>query len=52
VNVSLARANSAKGNYPEALKYAKAALAQVPDEANRKSLEGAIKKLEAGQDIN
>jgi tetratricopeptide (TPR) repeat protein len=51
-NVSLARANSAKGNYAEALKYAKAALAQVPDEANRKSLEGAIKKLEAGQDIN
>jgi tetratricopeptide (TPR) repeat protein len=51
-NVSLARANSAKGNYPEALKYAKAALAEAPDEANKKSLEGAVKKLEAGQDIN
>ena len=52
VNVSLARANSAKGNYSEALKYAKAALAQAPDEGNKKNLEGAIKKLEAGQDIN
>src|ERR1051326_7987186 len=52
VNVSLARANSAKGNYPEALKYAKPALAEAPDAANKKSLEGAIKKLEAGQDIN
>jgi len=52
VNVSLARANSAKGNYAEALKYAKAALAEAPDAANKKSLEGAIKKLEAGQDIN
>src|SRR5205085_9570726 len=38
-NVSLARANSAKGNYPEALKYAKAALAQAPDEGNKKNLE-------------
>ena len=52
VNVSLARANSAKGNYSEALKYAKLALAQAPDEGNKKNLEGAIKKLEAGQDIN
>ena len=52
VNVSLARANSAKGNYTEALKYAKAALAEAPDEGNKKNLEGAIKKLEAGQDIN
>src|ERR1051325_177308 len=51
-NVSLARANSAKGNYPEALKYAKAALEQAPDDGNKKNLEGAIKKLEAGQDIN
>src|SRR2546423_2296249 len=52
VNVGLARANSAKGNYAEALKYAKSALAQAPDEGNKKNLEGAIKKLEAGQDIN
>lgn len=51
-NVGLARANSASGNYAEAAKYAKLALAQAPDDANRKALEGAIKKLEAGQDIN
>src|ERR1043166_107150 len=48
VNVSLARANSAKGDYATALKYAKLALAEAPDAANKKSLEGAVKKLEAG----
>ena len=52
VNVGMARANSAKGNYAEALKYAKAALAQVPDPGSKKLLEGQIAKLEAGQDIN
>ncbi len=52
VNVGLMRANSASGNYKEAAKYAKLALAQVPDEANKKSLERALKKLEAGQDVN
>ncbi len=51
-NGGLARAYSALGRYPEALKYAKLALAQAPDDANRKFLEGAVKKLEAGQDIN
>lgn len=52
VNVGLARGYSAAGRYPEALKYAKMALAQAPDEQNRKSVEGMVKKLEAGQDIN
>jgi hypothetical protein len=51
-NGGLARGYSAAGNYAEALKYAKLALAQAPDEGNRKNLEGMIKKLEAGQDIN
>jgi len=51
-NGGLARGYSAIGNYPEALKYAKLALAQAPDEGNRKNIEGMIKKLEAGQDIN
>ena len=41
VNGGLARGYSADGNYPEALKYAKLALAQAPDEANKKNLEGA-----------
>ncbi|MDP9360984.1 MAG: DUF2911 domain-containing protein [Acidobacteriota bacterium] len=52
VNVGLARGYSAAGRYPEALKYAKLALAQAPDEQNKKNLEGMVKKLEAGQDIN
>jgi tetratricopeptide (TPR) repeat protein len=51
-NGGLARGYSAVGNYPEALKYAKLALAQAPDDANRKNLENAVKKLEAGQDMN
>ena len=52
VNVGLARGYSAVGRYKDALKYAKLALAQAPDETNRKSLEEGIKKLEAGKDMN
>lgn len=52
VNVGLARGNSALGHYDEALKYAKLALAQAPDEMNRGSLSEAIKKLENGKDMN
>jgi tetratricopeptide (TPR) repeat protein len=52
VNVGLARGYSAAGNYKEALKYAKLALAQAPDEANRKGLQAAVTKLEAGKDMN
>lgn len=52
VNVGLARGYSAVGKYKEALKYAKLALAQAPDDVNRKTLEDGIKKLEAGKDMN
>ncbi len=52
VNVGLARAYSAVGRYKDALKHAKLALAQAPDDVNRKSLEDAVKKLEAGKDMN
>ena len=52
VNVGLARGYSAVGRYKDALKYAKLALAQAPDDLNRKSLADAIKKLEEGKDIN
>jgi hypothetical protein len=52
VNFGLARANSAAGNYKDALKYAKLALAQAPDPQNKAALEAAIKKLEVGMDIN
>jgi hypothetical protein len=52
VNVGLARGYSAIGKYKDALKYAKLALAQAPDDVNRKTLEEGIKKLEAGKDMN
>jgi Protein of unknown function (DUF2911) len=52
VNVGLARGNSALGNYAEALKYAKVALTQAPDEMNKNALAEGIKKLEAGKDMN
>src|SRR3989442_9515455 len=52
VNVGLARGNSAVGKYKEALKYAKLALAQAPDDNNRKNLQSGIAKLEQGKDMN
>lgn len=51
VNVGLMRAHSAQGNYKEALKYAKLALAQAPDEGNKRSLEGAVKTLSEGKPV-
>jgi len=52
VNVGLMRAYSAQGDFKQALKYAKLALPQAPDPANKKSLEDMIKKLEDGKDVN
>lgn len=52
VHVGLARGYSAMGRYKDALKHAKLAVAQAPDEANRKSLEAGVKKLEEGKDMN
>jgi len=52
VHVGLARGLSAVGRYKEALKHAKLALAQAPDELNKRSLTDAIAKLEAGKDMN
>lgn len=52
VHVGLARGYSAVGRYKDALKHAKLALAQAPDDMNRTSLQAGIKKLEAGQDWN
>ncbi len=46
VNVGLARGYAAVGRTEDALKYAKLALAQAPDEVNRKSLEKIIQDLE------
>jgi tetratricopeptide (TPR) repeat protein len=52
VNWGLARGYSSLGKYQDALKYAKLALQQAPDDANKKNIEGAMKKLEQNQDIN
>jgi hypothetical protein len=52
VNVGLARGYSANGRYKDALKHAKLALAQAPDEINKNSLTAGIKKLEEGKDMN
>ncbi|HSS78418.1 MAG TPA: DUF2911 domain-containing protein [Thermoanaerobaculia bacterium] len=48
VHVGLARGHAALGHTKEALAEAKLAVKQAPDEGNRKSLEGMIQKLEAG----
>jgi hypothetical protein len=52
VHVGLARGYSAAGRYKDALKHAKLALAQAPDEVNKTSIAAGIKKLEAGEDWN
>jgi tetratricopeptide (TPR) repeat protein len=52
VNVGLARGYSAVGRYQDALKYAKLALAQAPDENNKKNIAAGIEKLQAGKDMN
>jgi hypothetical protein len=48
VNVGLARGYAAAGRTKEALKAAKAALVQAPDDVNRNSLKGIVEKLEKG----
>jgi Protein of unknown function (DUF2911) len=52
VHVGLARGYSAVGKYKEALKHAKLALAQAPDDINKQSLTAAVAKLEQGKDMN
>lgn len=51
-NMGLMRGYSANGDYKNALKYAKAAQPQAPDKANKDALEGYVKMLEEGKDIN
>ena len=52
VDVGLARAYAARGKAKEALAAAKRALAQAPDEGNRKNLQAMIEKLEVGKAID
>ncbi len=51
-NMGLMRGYSANGDYKNALKYAKAAQPQAPDKANKDAVDGFIKKLGEGKDIN
>ena len=51
VYAGLARAQSAQGNYKDALKNMKEAQAKAP-EAQKKYLQGLIDKLQSGKDIN
>lgn len=49
VHVGLARGYAAQGETKKALEHAKLALAQAPDELNKKSLAGMVEQLEKGQ---
>ncbi len=51
VHVGMARIYSSEGSYPAALKELRTALAAAP-EAQKSQLEGLVRRLEAGQDIN
>lgn len=46
------RGYAATGDTKKALAEAKLAVAQAPDEANRKNLQGLVKQLEEGKNIN
>jgi predicted Zn-dependent protease len=52
VHVGLMRGYAAMGDKKKALEEAKLALAQAPDEGNKKNIERLIKQLEEGKDIN
>lgn len=49
VNVGLARGHASLGHKDEALKHARAALQQAPDEASRKNVETLIQQIEQGK---
>jgi hypothetical protein len=52
VQVGLVRAYSAQGKYAEAAKEARLAIAQAPNEANKRNLQTMLDKLEQGKDAN
>jgi len=52
VNNGLMFGYSAKGDYKNALLYSGKAMAQAPNDAAKKTLEGQIAKLKEGKDIN
>jgi len=50
-NGGLMRGYSAMGDFKKALEYAKLALAQAPNDLNKKALEQAVKTLESGKPL-
>jgi hypothetical protein len=52
VHVGLMRGYAAMGDKKKALEEARLALPQAPDAGNKKNLEGLIKQLEEGKEIN
>jgi len=52
VHVGLARGYAAVGRTKEALKHAKLAVAQAPDDLNRKNLQQLVENLESGKPVN
>jgi len=52
VHVGLMRGYAAVGQTKKALEEAKLAIAQAPDDPNRKSLEAVVKRLEKGEKID
>jgi thioredoxin-like negative regulator of GroEL len=52
VHVGLMRGYAAMGDKKKALDEARLALAQAPDEVNKKNLERMVKQLESGGEIN
>jgi len=52
VNSGLVNGYSAKGDFKNAIKYAEKAMAQAPNDAVKKQVEGQITRLKEGKDIN
>lgn len=52
VNNGLMSGYSAKGDFKNAIKHAEKAMAQAPNDAAKKQIEGFIAKLKEGKDIN
>jgi tetratricopeptide (TPR) repeat protein len=52
VNNGLMSGYSAKGDFKNALKHAEKAMAQAPNDATKKQIEGFTTKLKEGKDIN